>query len=244
MPFDISNPWFIVILLVTGASMFIGWRLKAVMREIGKIPTSSGMSGKEIAEAMLRHYNIHDVEVLPAKGFLTDHYNPTNKTIRLSEVIYGERSVAAAAVAAHECGHAVQHATKYPALGFRSSLVPVVNIGARFSQYLLYGGLILSGASMGAGSSDLGFGYYLLLAGVILLGASALFSLITLPVEFDASARALKWLDESGFVRGKEYQAAKKGLNWAAMTYVAAAIAALANLMYWAQYLLRAQARR
>ncbi len=239
MPFDFSNPWFFLIILVTLASMFIGWRLKAVMRSIGKIPTSSGMTGKEIAEAMLRHYNIQDVEVLPAKGFLTDHYNPTNKSIRLSEGVYAARSVAAAAVAAHECGHAVQHASSYPALGFRSALVPVVSIGSRFSQYLLYGGLILSGIGV-SGGGGMGLGYYLLLGGVILLGASALFSIITLPVEFDASKRALKWLESTGFVRGKEYSAAKKGLTWAAMTYVASAVAAIANLMYWAQYLLRA----
>jgi len=207
-----------------------------VMKNIGQIPTSSGMTGKEIAEAMLRHYNVLDVQVLPAKGFLTDHYNPTNKTIRLSEVVYNQRSVAAAAVAAHECGHAVQHATEYPALGFRSALVPVVNIGSRFSQILLYGGIAV--AAIG-GLSQGSIGYYLILGGVIMLAASALFSLITLPVEFDASARALKWLEDTGITRGKEHDAAKKGLTWAAMTYVAAAVAAVANLLYWAQYLNR-----
>ncbi|MEO0896050.1 MAG: zinc metallopeptidase [Bacteroidota bacterium] len=239
MPFDFSNPWFFVILLATGASMFISWRLKSVMNSIGRIPTSSGMTGKEIAEAMLRHYNIHDVQVLPAKGFLTDHYNPTNKTIALSEVVYGQTSVAAAAVAAHECGHAIQHATEYPALGFRSALVPVVNIGSRFSQFLLYGGLLLSGASMYNGQAPSGIGYYLLLGGVLMLAGSALFSLITLPVEFDASNRALKWLEATGITRGAEHDAAKKGLTWAAMTYVAAAVAAVANLLYWAQFLMR-----
>ncbi|MEO1383069.1 MAG: zinc metallopeptidase [Bacteroidota bacterium] len=238
MYFDFSNPWFLLIILVSGVSMFISWRLKSVMRSIGRIPTSSGMSGKEIAEQMLRHYGISDVQVVPAKGFLTDHYNPTNKTVNLSEAVYQERNVTAAAVAAHECGHAVQHATAYSMLQVRSALVPVVNIGARFSQWLLYIGLALSGASIYATGQASGIGYYLLLAGVTMLAGSALFSLVTLPVEFDASKRALAWLDESGIARGEEYRAAKKGLTWAAMTYVAAAVAALANLLYWAQYLM------
>ncbi len=230
MPFDFSNPGFLLIILAMGASAFVRWRFNRVMKKIGRIATRSGMSGREIAAAMLDHYGIHDVQITATRGSLTDHYNPLKKTVNLSQPVYDQRTVAAAAIAAHECGHAVQHNVGYSFLQFRSALVPIVNLGARFSTILLYGGLFLLFAAPALGRT-------VLLAGIIALGASALFAVVTLPVEFDASRRALAWLEDTGVTRGEEHEAAKEGLRWAAMTYVVAALAAVANLIYWLQYL-------
>ncbi|MDX1939776.1 MAG: zinc metallopeptidase [Saprospiraceae bacterium] len=203
--------------------MIISGRLRGKFAHYSRMPIRSGMSGAEIAETMLRHYNIRDVKIVEGQGFLTDHYNPMTKTVNLSSDVYHGRSVSAAAVASHECGHAVQHATAYTMLRFRSAIVPIVNIAAGLQQYLL---LFALGA-FGIGSSD-----FLLIITIGVFGVTTLFSLITLPVEFDASNRALAWLNQSGVARGAEYDGAKDALWWAAMTYVAAALSALVTLLY------------
>lgn len=203
--------------------MIISGRLRGKFAHYSRVPIRSGMSGAEIAETMLRHYNIRDVKIIEGQGFLTDHYNPMTKTVSLSSDVYNGRSVSAAAVASHECGHAVQHANSYAMLRFRSAIVPIVNIAAGLQQYLL---LFALGA-FGIGSSDL-----LLMITIGVFSVTTLFSLVTLPVEFDASRRALAWLDQSGVARGAEYDGAKDALWWAAMTYVAAALSALVTLLY------------
>ncbi|MBK7871579.1 MAG: zinc metallopeptidase [Saprospiraceae bacterium] len=203
--------------------MIISGRLRSKFAHYSRVPIRSGMSGAEIAETMLRHYNIRDVKIVEGQGFLTDHYNPMTKTVSLSSDVYNGRSVSAAAVASHECGHAVQHANSYAMLRFRSAIVPIVNIAAGLQQYLL---LFALGA-FGIGSSDL-----LLMITIGVFSVTTLFSLVTLPVEFDASRRALAWLDQSGVARGAEYDGAKDALWWAAMTYVAAALSALVTLLY------------
>lgn len=213
----------IISVVMTVVGMLVSSRLQSKFKHYAQVPLSNGMSGQEVAEAMLRHYGIHDVQVLPASGFLTDHYNPANKTVNLSEAVFHERSVAAAAVAAHECGHAVQHATAYSMLQMRSAIVPMVQIANGVQQFLFMGGLMFAGATGGK---------TMLLIAIAAFGIMALFSLITLPVEFDASRRALVWLDQSGVARGEAYDGAKDALWWAAMTYVAAALAALASLLY------------
>jgi len=197
--------------------------LKSKFRKYSEVPMTNGMSGAEIAAAMLKHYGIYDVQVTHVEGHLTDHYNPMDKTVNLSTDVYQGRSVSAAAVAAHECGHAVQHATAYPMLKMRSALVPVVNIAAGLQQYLFMFGI--------AGFALMKSPIVLIIA-LVAFGLTALFSFITLPVEFDASRRALAWLDDTGFARGAQYDGAKDALTWAAMTYVAAALAALVQLLY------------
>lgn len=201
--------------------------LKSKFRKYSQVPLTNGMSGAEVAATMLKHYGIYDVQVTHVGGQLTDHYNPQDKTVNLSDEVYSGRSVAAAAVAAHECGHAVQHATSYSFLQMRSSLVPVVNIAASLQQYLFMFGL----AGIGFFKSPI-----LLIIALVAFGITTVFSLITLPVEFDASRRALAWLDNTGFTRGQEYAGAKDALTWAAMTYVSAALAALVQFLYllWA----------
>lgn len=203
--------------------MYISSTLKNKFARYSQMPTSSGKSGKEIAEEMLRYYGIHDVKVLPAKGMLTDHYNPANKTVNLSEVVYDSRSVSAAAVAAHECGHAVQHATAYPMLKFRSAIVPVVQVAASLQQYLLLFALGIFGSQ---GNPTI------LLITIAVFGVTTLFAFVTLPVEFDASNRALAWLENTGITRGAEQEGAKDALKWAAMTYVSAALSSLVLLLY------------
>ena len=196
--------------------------LRSKFNKYSKIQMSTGMSGKETAEAMLRHYGINDVQVVEGKGYLSDHYNPRTKTVALSPAVYQGRSIASAAVASHECGHAVQHDTQYAMLQFRSGIVPVVQVAAGLNQYLLLGALFLMGS----------FPQLLLLA-IISYGITTLFSFVTLPVEFDASKRALAWLDSSG-VAGTdvEYSGAKDALSWAAMTYIVAALSSLVMLLY------------
>ncbi len=203
--------------------MIISGRLRGKFSHYSRVPLRSGMSGAEIAETMLRHYNIRDVKIVEGQGFLTDHYNPLTKTVSLSSDVFHGRNVAAAAVAAHECGHAVQHATAYSMLQFRSAMVPVVNVAAGLQQYLL---LFALGA-FGVASNNM-----LLLVTIGVFAVTTLFSIVTLPVEFDASKRALAWLDQSGVARGVEYDGAKDALWWAAMTYVAAALSALVTLLY------------
>ncbi len=219
--------YMIIMGVFTVAGMILSGKLKSVFNKYSQYGTASGMTGKEVAEAMLSHYGITDVKVVPGKGSLTDHYNPQTKTIALSEPVYNARSISAAAVAAHECGHAVQHATAYPALTMRSSLVPVVNFSAKAQQFVMMGMFMGIGAGMVSPQLMLG-----ILAATF--GVTALFSLITLPVEFDASKRALAWLDESGVTHGAEYDGAKDALWWAAMTYVSQALMALAMFLFFA----------
>ena len=212
--------------------MIIQFRLKSKFKKYSEIPTSSGLSGKEIAEKMLHENGIYDVQVISTPGFLSDHYDPAKKTVNLSADVYEGRNVSAAAVAAHECGHAVQHATAYSMLQLRSALVPVVQISTNVAQWVILIGLGLF--TVGGGNPTV------LLIGIILFAASTLFSVITLPVEFDASARALRWLDTSHITRGAEHDKAKDALKWAALTYVVAALASIAMLV---QYILIYQSR-
>ena len=177
---------------------------------------------------MLADYGITDVEVISTAGSLTDHYNPKNKTVNLSETVYSQRNAAAAAVAAHECGHAVHHAQAYSWLKMRSSLVPVVNVSSGMSQWLIIGGLILGAAA------GMGIGYWVAVAGLAMMGMATLFSFITLPVEYDASNRALAWLKNKHMLSQEEYAGSEDALKWAARTYLVAAIGALASLVYWA----------
>ena len=214
----------IIISVVFGLiGSIISGRLKSKFSKYSQVPTSSGLSGKEVAERMLQYYNIYDVQITQGQGRLTDHYNPKTKTVNLSPEVYGGRSVAAAAVAAHEVGHAVQHAEAYSMLQFRSAIVPIVQVSSKVQQFLFMFGFALVGA--------MNNGIFLLVA-VAAFAITALFSVVTLPVEFDASKRALAWLDNSNVTRGVEYDGAKDALWWAAMTYVVGALAAVAQLLY------------
>ena len=201
-------------------SMIVRNRMMSTMKKLSQIGLSSGLTGQEVAERMLQANRISDVQIISTRGSLTDHYNPMNRTVNLSEMVYGPQSITAAAVAAHECGHAVQHAVSYPMLKLRSAIVPFLKFGSPMAPYVIMAGI-------GLGMAQLTW------AGVILFGLSTLFSLITLPVEFDASKRAMEWLETSGVARGEELALAKKGLYWAAMTYVVAALTSLAYLLYF-----------
>jgi Zn-dependent membrane protease YugP len=218
--------------ILIGAIALVSWlvsnQLKKKFAKYSKVQLHNGMSGKEIAEKMLADNGIFDVEVISVQGQLTDHYNPKNKTVNLSESVYNQRNAAAAAVAAHECGHAVQHAKAYSALGMRSALVPIVSVTSGMSQWLVIGGLILGGAT------GLGLGWWVAVAGVVFMGFATVFSFITLPVEYDASNRALAWLENKNMLTREEHDAAEDALKWAARTYLVAAIGALASLLYWA----------
>ncbi len=210
------------IMFVVG--MIVSNKLKSKFAEYSKIGLRNGLSGREIAEQMLRDNGIADVRVISTPGQLTDHYNPQNKTVNLSEDVYDSRTVAAAAVAAHECGHAVQHATAYSMLKFRSAIVPLVNISSRVSQFV-----ILAGLGMLAGRSN----PTILLVGIVLFSITTIFTIITLPVEYDASNRALKWLEQNNMTTGAEHNQAADALKWAARTYVVAAISSIATLLYY-----------
>jgi hypothetical protein len=205
--------------------MLVQFRLKSKFAEYSKLPTSSGLSGGEIAQKMLRDNGIYDVQVISTPGFLSDHYDPAKKTVNLSEDVYAARTVSAAAVAAHECGHAVQHARGYSMLQLRSKLVPITQISTRLSQWIIIAGLGILG--FGGGNQTV------LLIGIILFAVTTLFTIVTLPVEFDASARALKWLDTARITAPQEYEKAKDALKWAALTYVVAALASIATLAYY-----------
>ncbi|MBP6576538.1 MAG: zinc metallopeptidase [Chryseobacterium sp.] len=219
--------------LIIGISMLISWivsaRLKSKFEHYSKVHLRNGLSGKEIAEKMLRDNGITDVQVVSVPGQLTDHYNPENKTVNLSEAVYMQRNAAAAAVAAHECGHAVQHAVGYSMLQLRSKMVPIVNISSNLLQFVLMGGIVIMAMS---GSK------IVLAIGVVLFAITTLFAFITLPVEYDASNRALKWLETTGTVSREEYAGAEDSLKWAARTYVVAALGSLAQLMYFASMLM------
>ncbi|MES2847521.1 MAG: zinc metallopeptidase [Bacteroidota bacterium] len=210
-----------LIFMVIG--LVVQHRLKSKFKEYGQVPTSSGLSGKEVAEKMLKQNGIYDVQVVSVPGYLSDHYDPTKKTVNLSPEVYEGRNVAAAAVAAHECGHAVQHATAYSMLMLRSKLVPATQLSSTLSQWVIIAGLGFMG--FGGGNPTI------LLIGIILFAVTTLFSVVTLPVEFDASARALKWLDTANITRQDEHAKAKDALKWAAMTYVVSALASIAMLV-------------
>ena len=216
------------IIFISLIFMFIGMavqsRLKSKFTEYSQVGTSSGMSGEEIAKKMLKDNGIYDVQVTSVEGMLTDHYNPMNKTVNLSTEVFNGRSVAAAAVAAHECGHAVQHATAYSMLMLRSKIVPAVQISSSLSQWIIMIGL---GLGFGTGNATV------LLIGIILFAVTTLFSIITLPVEFDASARALQWLGTANITTASEKEKAKDALHWAALTYVVAALASIAMLLQY-----------
>jgi len=203
-------------------SWLIGRRLKSKFKEYSQISISYGMTGKEIAEKMLKDSGISDVRVISTEGELTDHYHPVHKTVNLSHDVYYGSNVAAAAVAAHECGHAVQHAQAYAFVKMRSALVPVVSFSSNIVQWVLLGGVLLIGVFP-----------QLLLFGIVLFALTTLFSLITLPVEIDASRRALVWLRTAGVTTGQTQEKAFDALKWASYTYIIAALASLATLMYY-----------
>jgi hypothetical protein len=217
--------------IIVGAIALVSWlvsnKLKSKFKYYSQVHLRNGMSGAEIAEKMLADHGINDVKVISTPGMLTDHYNPKNKTVNLSEGVYNQRNAAAAAVAAHEVGHAVQHAKAYEWLQMRSKLVPVVSVTSNFSQYLVIGGIILGAASGGT------LGFYIAILGLIFMALATAFSFITLPVEYDASNRALAWLKNKNMVSQEEYKGSEDALKWAARTYLVAAIGSLAMLLYW-----------
>ena len=217
--------------ILIGAIMLVSWyvshKLKTKFKKYSKIKLENGMSGAEIARRMLSDHGITDVDVISTPGRLTDHYHPTKKTVNLSEGVYNQRNAAAAAVAAHEVGHAVQHAKSYQWLEMRSQLVPIVQVASSYSQWVIFGGIILMSMV------SVGVGQMVLLAGIIMFGIGTLFSFITLPVEYDASNRALAWLKDNAIVTSEEYKQSEDALKWAARTYVVAAIGSLATLLYF-----------
>ncbi|CCH55076.1 peptidase membrane zinc metallopeptidase putative [Fibrisoma limi BUZ 3] len=215
------SPW-ILMIVIFGLSAFVSWRLRSKFNEYSQVGLSNGLSGAEIAQKMLNENGIYDVRVVSVEGMLTDHYNPQEKTVNLSADVYYGRSVAAAAVAAHECGHAVQHKVAYAPLKFRSAIVPFVSIASQYMQWIILIGIFLLQTTP-----------IPLTIGVGLFAVTTLFSFITLPVEFDASKRALAWVQNRGIVNEREYGYAKDALWWAAMTYVVAALGSLATLLYY-----------
>jgi Zn-dependent membrane protease YugP len=213
---------FLLIIIIGIIGMIVQARLQHVFSQYSRVPFANGMTGREVAEKMLHDHGIYDVKVISTRGHLTDHYNPTNKTVNLSESVYSSCSVAAAAVAAHECGHAVQHARAYGPLTMRSALVPIVNFSSMWSTWIIIIG-ILTIRTMPA----------IFWVGITMIAMSALFSLITLPVEYNASQRALFWIRSNNILNGEQYQQAETALNWAARTYLVAALSAIATLIYY-----------
>lgn len=217
--------YYIIAGLIFAVSWYVSNKLKSKFKKYSKVHLQNGMSGKEIAEKMLSDNGIYDVKVISTPGMLSDHYNPQKKTVNLSEGVYSQRNAAAAAVAAHECGHALQHAQAYSWLGMRSQLVPIVSVASKLSTWVIMGGLLLM-ATTALGST-------VLLIGIVLFGLGTLFSFVTLPVEYDASKRALVWLEGENMLTAAEHDAAEDSLKWAARTYVVAAIGSLATLLYF-----------
>lgn len=220
--------------IIIGLTMLVSWyvssKFQSKFEYYSKVRLQNGLSGKEIAEKMLHDNGIIDVRVISVAGQLTDHYNPMDKTVNLSEAVYMERNVTAAAVAAHEVGHAVQHALGYSMLQMRSKLVPMVNISSRMSQFVIMAGIFLMATSS--------LGKLVLAIGVLLFAVTTLFTFITLPVEYDASNRAMKWLQSTEMITPSEFGGVEDSLKWAARTYVVAALGSLAQLLYWASLLL------
>jgi len=220
--------YYILLGVIALVSWAVSAKLKSKFEFYSKVHLRNGMSGAEIAEKMLQDHGISGVRVISTPGRLTDHYNPSDKTVNLSEAVYNQRNAASAAVAAHEVGHAVQHAQAYQWLTMRSKLVPMVNVAAPISQWVIIIGLVL-GAAAGVGA-----GFYIAVAGLVLMSIATLFSVITLPVEYDASHRALAWLKNKNMLSQQEYAGAEDSLKWAARTYLVAALGAIASLLYWA----------
>ena len=223
---------YIIIIGTMLASWLVSWRLKSKFKQYSEVGLRSGLSGREAAEMMLADHGISDVQVISVEGELTDHYDPSKKTVNLSQYVYSERSAAAAAVAAHECGHAVQHAKAYSFLQFRSAMVPAHSVASRYMQWILLIGILMIQTSI-----------IPLAIGVGLFALTTLFSFITLPVEFDASKRALVWLNHTNVTNPKEYPMAKDALKWAATTYVVAALAAVVTLIQYVMLFLGARDR-
>lgn len=220
----------ILMIVVAIAGMVVQARLRSVMSKYSAVPSPSGMSGKEVAEKMLHDHGVYNVQVTHVKGHLTDHFNPVTMTVNLSDDVYFSRSVTAAAVAAHECGHAVQHATGYVPVRLRSQLVPWVNLSSSIATWVILLGIALMSVT---GSATLCW------VGIALVAMSAIFAIVTLPVEYNASERALAWLQSSGIVQGKELSNASEALRWAARTYLVAALSAIATLLYYVSLIMR-----
>src|SRR5687767_2464706 len=218
----LSISYWVLIGVIALVGFLVQGQLRSRFHKYSQIALSSGMTGQQVALSMLQHYGINNVDVVEGQGFLTDHYNPASRTVSLSPDVFRGRSVAAASVAAHECGHAVQHATQYSMLQLRTAIVPIVRIAAFAQQWGFLAAIMLAGSFP-----------QLLLIVIVAMAITTLFSLITLPVEFDASRRALVWLDDTGTTRGMEYTFAKDGLKWAAMTYLVAALSSVAMLVYF-----------
>lgn len=218
--------YYIIAGIIFAVSWYVSNKLKSKFKKYSKVHLKNGMSGKEIAEKMLADSGITDVKVISVKGQLTDHYDPSKKTVNLSEPVYMQRNASAAAVAAHECGHAVQHATAYSWLKLRSTIVPAVSVSSKLSNFVIMAGLILF-------ATGVAFGTWVFGIGILLFAVTTAFAFITLPVEFDASKRALVWLERSNMLTPDEHAGAKDALKWAARTYVVAAIGSLATLIYF-----------
>jgi Zn-dependent membrane protease YugP len=213
---------FLLIIIIGIIGMVVQARLQHIFSQYSQVPFANGMTGREVAEKMLRDHGIYDVKVISTRGHLTDHYNPANKTVNLSESVYSSCSVAAAAVAAHECGHAVQHAREYAPLKLRSALVPIVSFSSMWSTWIVIIGILMINTMPAI--------FWL---GIAMIAMSALFSLITLPVEYNASDRALDWLQNNNILVGKQFTQAQVALQWAARTYLVAALSAIATLIYY-----------
>lgn len=220
--------YIILMLAIMGASWLVQWNLKRKFEKYSQIPLKNGMSGKEVAAKMLTENGIHDVEILSVQGRLTDHYNPGDKTVNLSPEVYAGRSIMAAAVAAHECGHAIQHARSYAFLGMRSKLVPLLTVSSKYMQWVLIGGILLIQVTPA-----------ILAVGVAMFALTTLFSFVTLPVEFDATNRAKAWLKDTNLTTSQEQSGVSDALGAAAMTYVVAALSSLGTLLYYASILFR-----
>jgi len=223
-PFHINIEWLLIIVIgIVG--FVVQWRLQAVFGKYARVPFPGGMTGRAVAEKMLRENGIHDVQVISIRGRLTDNFNPANKTINLSEGVYDGNSVAAAAVAAHETGHAIQHAREYAPLKMRSALVPAISFASKWSMWVIIAGIVMINTFPA-----------LFWIGIFMIALSALFALITLPVEFNASKRAMEWLHQSRTLEGEQLGQARIALNWAARTYFVAALAAIATLLYYLSF--------
>lgn len=216
------NPGFLLIIVIAVVGMIVQAKLQSVFKKYSKVMFPGGLTGREVAERMLKDNGIYDVKVVATRGQLTDHYNPTTKTVNLSEGVYNSNSVSAAAVAAHECGHAVQHAREYAPLKMRSALVPVVQFSSMWSTWVIIAGILLINTFPA-----------LFWIGIAMIGLSALFSLITLPVEYNASNRAMEWLESTHTLQGVQVAQAREALSWAARTYLVAALSAIATLIYY-----------
>ena len=223
--FYFDPTYFLIVGPLFALSFYVQNQLKSKFKKFSKQPLSANLTGKEVAEKMLNDHGIYDVKIISVKGQLSDHYNPQKKTVNLSESVYSKSNTAAVAVAAHECGHAVQHAKGYEWLKMRSILVPMVGVSSNLGIYIILGGALLMQSSPVLGGN-------LVSIGILGFAIGTLFSLVTLPVEFDASKRAIYWLERKRIVNQRELIQSKEALNWAAGTYVVAALASIANLVY------------